>query len=275
MYFMIVSYFYLLACSTSSSLPQLTLRPFIRILTRQPIKVSGSAAPKQHRRGNDAKPAPSVPFLPQDVFAHLNYRNFAYLDSSVYVSFFEIYNGKVYDLLNKKTQLQVLEDGCQQVQVVGLEEVCVSTPEDLIKGLQTGCACRTSDQTSVNAKSSRSHAFLQIVVRRNDRPKTSHGKFSLVDLAGNERGTDVNCSDHSTLVETAEINCSLLAIKECIHSLGMNSNHIPFRTSTLTKVLKDSFIGEKSRTCMNIRPDVSQCQILTLPCLPPDCAAAQ
>ncbi|XP_024118209.1 kinesin-like protein KIF2C isoform X1 [Oryzias melastigma] len=197
----------------------------------------------------------------QDVFAYLNHRKFAHLDLSVYVSFFEIYNGKVYDLLNKKTKLRVLEDERQQVQVVGLEEVCVSATEDVIKILQTGSACRTSGQTSANANSSRSHAVLQIVLRRNDRATTLHGKFSLVDLAGNERGTDVNSYDRSTLVETAEINRSLLALKECIRSLGMNSDHIPFRMSTLTKVLRDSFIGEKSRTCMiaMVSPGMASC----------------
>ncbi len=75
------------------------------------------------------------------------------------------------------------------------------------------CLSRTSGQTSANANSSRSHAILQIVLRRNDRATTLHGKFSLVDLAGNERGTDVSSNDRSTLVETAEINRSLLALK--------------------------------------------------------------
>uniref|UniRef100_A0A7N8XB92 Kinesin-like protein n=1 Tax=Mastacembelus armatus TaxID=205130 RepID=A0A7N8XB92_9TELE len=198
----------------------------------------------------------------QDVFTHLNHRKYAKLDVSAYVSFFEIYNGKVFDLLNNKAKLRVLEDDRQQVQVVGLEEVCVTTTEEVIRMIQTGSACRTSGQTSANANSSRSHAVLQIVLRRNDRATTLHGKFSLVDLAGNERGTDVCSNDRSTLVETAEINRSLLALKECIRSLGKNSEHIPFRMSTLTKVLRDSFIGEKSRTCMiaMVSPGMASCE---------------
>ncbi|KAL3055137.1 hypothetical protein OYC64_017943 [Pagothenia borchgrevinki] len=198
----------------------------------------------------------------QDVFAYMNHRRYANLDLSVYVSFFEIYNGKVYDLLNKKTKLRVLEDERQQVQVVGLEEVYVTTSEEVIKIIQMGSSCRTSGQTSANANSSRSHAILQIVLRRNDRATTMHGKFSLVDLAGNERGTDVSSNDRITLVETAEINRSLLALKECIRSLGMNSDHIPFRMSTLTKVLRDSFIGEKSKTCMiaMVSPGLASCE---------------
>ncbi|XP_055084637.1 kinesin-like protein KIF2C isoform X2 [Periophthalmus magnuspinnatus] len=201
-------------------------------------------------------------FASQDVFAYLNHWKYTNQDLSVYVSFFEIYNGKVYDLLNKKAKLRVLEDERQQVQVVGLEEVYVTSADEVIKLIQTGSACRTSGQTSANANSSRSHAILQIVLRRNDRHSTLHGKFSLVDLAGNERGTDVSSNDRSTLVETAEINRSLLALKECIRSLGKNSDHIPFRMSTLTKVLRDSFIGEKSRTCMiaMVSPSMASCE---------------
>uniref|UniRef100_A0A3Q3K4N8 Kinesin-like protein n=1 Tax=Monopterus albus TaxID=43700 RepID=A0A3Q3K4N8_MONAL len=198
----------------------------------------------------------------QDVFTYLHHRRYANLDLSAYVSFFEIYNGKVYDLLNKKAKLRVMEDDRQQVQVVGLEEVHVTTTEEVIKMIQAGSACRTSGQTSANANSSRSHAVLQIALRCNNRAATLHGKFSLVDLAGNERGTDVSSSDRSTLVETAEINRSLLALKECIRSLGKNSEHIPFRMSTLTKVLRDSFIGEKSRTCMiaMVSPGMASCE---------------
>ncbi|KAJ8011971.1 hypothetical protein DPEC_G00063860 [Dallia pectoralis] len=194
----------------------------------------------------------------QDVFTLLKQRSYAALDLCPYVTFFEIYNSKVFDLLNKKAKLRVLEDEKQQVQVVGLQEMYVSCAEDVIKMIEMGSACRTSGQTSANANSSRSHAILQVILRRKNK---LHGKFSLVDLAGNERGTDVSSNDRQTLIETAEINRSLLALKECIRSLGMDSHHIPFRMSKLTQVLRDSFIGDNSRTCMiaMVSPGMASC----------------
>lgn len=195
----------------------------------------------------------------QDVFTLLKQKRYADMDLCPYVTFFEIYNGKVFDLLNKKAKLRVLEDDKQQVNVVGLHEVPVLSVDDVIKMIEKGSACRTSGQTFANASSSRSHAVLQVILRRRN---FLHGKFSLVDLAGNERGTDVSSNDRHTIVETAEINRSLLALKECIRSLGQNSEHIPFRMSKLTQVLRDSFIGENSRTCMiaMISPGMGSCE---------------
>uniref|UniRef100_A0A8C1M889 Kinesin-like protein n=1 Tax=Cyprinus carpio TaxID=7962 RepID=A0A8C1M889_CYPCA len=183
----------------------------------------------------------------RDVFLMLKKPNYKKLDLQVYATFFEIYSGKVFDLLNRKAKLRVLEDGKQQVQVVGLQEREVKCTEDVLKLIETGNSCRTSGQTSANAHSSRSHAVFQIILRRKGK---MHGKFSLIDLAGNERGADTSSADRQTRLEGAEINKSLLALKECIRALGRNKPHTPFRASKLTQVLRDSFIGENSRTCM-------------------------
>uniref|UniRef100_A0A8D3DPS6 Kinesin-like protein n=1 Tax=Scophthalmus maximus TaxID=52904 RepID=A0A8D3DPS6_SCOMX len=183
----------------------------------------------------------------RDVFLMLKKPIYKKLDLSVYATFFEIYSGKVFDLLNRKTKLRVLEDGKQQVQ------------EDVLKLIEVGNSCRTSGQTSANAHSSRSHAVFQIILRKKGK---MHGKFSLIDLAGNERGADTSSADRQTRLEGAEINKSLLALKECIRALGRNKPHTPFRASKLTQVLRDSFIGENSRTCMiaTISPGMTSCE---------------
>ncbi|KAM7018373.1 kinesin-like protein KIF2A isoform 2-T2 [Tautogolabrus adspersus] len=195
----------------------------------------------------------------RDVFLMLKKPNYKKLDLQVYATFFEIYSGKVFDLLNRKAKLRVLEDGKQQVQVVGLQEKDVNCTEEVLKLIEVGNSCRTSGQTSANAHSSRSHAVFQIILRRKGK---MHGKFSLIDLAGNERGADTSSADRQTRLEGAEINKSLLALKECIRALGRNKPHTPFRASKLTQVLRDSFIGENSRTCMiaTISPGMTSCE---------------
>ncbi|XP_007533586.1 kinesin-like protein KIF2B [Erinaceus europaeus] len=195
----------------------------------------------------------------QDVFLLFKTSAYQNLNLKVYGAFFEIYGGKVYDLLNWKRKLQVLEDGSQQMQVIGLQEQEVCCVEDVLNLVELGNSCRTSGQTSVNAHSSRSHAVFQIILKSQGK---LHGKFSLVDLAGNERGADTAKATRKRQLEGAEINKSLLALKECIRALGQNKPHTPFRASKLTQVLRDSFIGQNSFTCMiaTISPGMASCE---------------
>ena len=182
-----------------------------------------------------------------DVFQQLKKPQFAKL--TLKCSFFEIYGGKVFDLLGKRAALRILEDGNKSVQVVGLSEVDVNSPDDVMDLIKKGSAQRSAGTTSANANSSRSHAVFQMVLRKGTKEEL-YGKISLIDLAGNERGADTNNSDRQTRMEGADINKSLLALKECIRSMSMNKNYVPFRLSKLTLVLRDSFVNENTRTCM-------------------------
>ncbi|KOC63329.1 Kinesin-like protein KIF2A [Habropoda laboriosa] len=197
----------------------------------------------------------------KDVFKCLTLSKYRPLNLVISASFFEIYSGKVFDLLANKEKLRVLEDGKQQVQIVGLTEKVVETCDEVLKLIQHGNSARTSGQTSANSNSSRSHAVFQIIARTPGTHKV-HGKFSLIDLAGNERGADTSSANRQTRMEGAEINKSLLALKECIRALSRKGTHLPFRASKLTQVLRDSFIGEKSKTCMiaMISPGMSSCE---------------
>lgn len=203
----------------------------------------------------------------QDVFKLIKAPKHKNKDLLISASYFEIYGSKVFDLLNKRKRLRVLEDGNQQVQVCDLEEKVVSSVQDTLKLIELGNKLRTSGQTSANQNSSRSHAVFQIILRKRGYRKDGggdqlYGKFSLIDLAGNERGADTSNADRVTRLEGAEINKSLLALKECIRALGRKGAHLPFRASKLTQVLRDSFIGENSKTCMiaMISPSMNSCE---------------
>ena len=139
-------------------------------------------------------------------------------------------------MLSGKSKLRVLEDGKQQVQVVGLTESVVSSVEDVLKLITSGNNIRTSGQTSANQHSSRSHAVFQIILRNTTAKKPLYGKFSLIDLAGNERGADTSSADRQTRMEGAEINKSLLALKECIRALGRKGGPAAVRNTCFRKV---------------------------------------
>ena len=172
-------------------------------------------------------------------------------------TFFEIYGGRCIDLLNKRRKLTIREDGKGNVVVGGLREEQVSTKETLLECISRGNASRATHATEMNAVSSRSHAICRITVRFPD--SRGNGMFSLIDLAGSERGQDTKNHNRQRRVEGAEINKSLLALKECIRAMcSKRRAHIPYRASKLTLVLKDSF-SPKSRTTMicNIAPTAS------------------
>ncbi|CAH1962585.1 unnamed protein product [Acanthoscelides obtectus] len=197
-----------------------------------------------------------------DIFKEANSEKHRDLKLEISCSFFEIYVKKVSDLLNGKQTLRILEDGRQQVQVVGLTEKTVSSVNEVLHLIKIGNEERASGQTSANVNSSRSHAVFQICLRSKRNPKKIHGKFSLIDLAGNERGADTFFSSKITKMEGSEINQSLLTLKECIRALGRKGAHLPFRGSKLTQVLRDSFIGANNKTCMiaMVSPGVGSCE---------------
>lgn len=83
-----------------------------------------------------------------------------YQDHFLQVSFYEIYCGKLYDLLNNRQLLQCREDAKQRVNIVGLTETEVTSVEEIMQVIGNGLNCRTCGTTGANADSSRSHAIL-------------------------------------------------------------------------------------------------------------------
>ncbi|CAM9976189.1 unnamed protein product, partial [Laminaria digitata] len=156
---------------------------------------------------------------------------------SVTVSFLEVYNENIRDLLNDTGDfLDLREDPIKGPTVSGLAEVEARTPEEIMGLLRQGNLSRTQQATKANAVSSRSHAVLQVVVESRDIAvgtvaRTHVGKLSLVDLAGSERAAATQ-NRGVRLVEGANINRSLLALGNCINALGDRGNKgqfVPYR----------------------------------------------
>ena len=176
------------------------------------------------------------------------------------ISFYEIYGPKIYDLLNNRQEVQFFEgnpgkNGTGPL-MPDLMEQDVESVEDLMKYLKTASKYRSTSATDANEQSSRSHAIFNLNVRFNNdgdvKPsnrkdqkqgdlKPPHASVSIIDLAGSEKASEANVKDQKLKIESGEINKSLLALKECIRALQDNdTQHVPFRQSKLTMVLRDS-----------------------------------
>ncbi|CAD0083730.1 unnamed protein product [Aureobasidium vineae] len=169
--------------------------------------------------------------------------------TEVTLSYLEIYNETIRDLLipvgevTKRGQgLMLREDANQAVSVAGLTS---HRPQNN----------RTQSPTEANATSSRSHAVLQINVAQKDRnaghsEPTTFATLSIIDLAGSERASATK-NRGERLLEGANINKSLLSLGSCINALcdPKKKNHVPYRNSKLTRLLKFS-LGGNCRTVM-------------------------
>ena len=186
-------------------------------------------------------------------------------DFKITMSYLEIYNECIKDLLSHSGDvLELREDPHKGITVAGINEIVASSAEEVMALLQLGNRNRTVEATNANETSSRSHAVLQVVVEQKDRDagteaEVRHGKLSLIDLAGSERAANT-MNRGIRMIEGANINRSLLALGNCINMLSENAsrgqkNHVPFRDSKLTRLLKDS-LGGNCRTVMiaNISP---------------------
>eukprot|EP00924_Labyrinthula_sp_SR-Ha-C_P003094 augustus_masked-scaffold_50-processed-gene-1.19-mRNA-1 protein AED:0.20 eAED:0.20 QI:0/0/0/0.66/1/1/3/0/966 len=179
-------------------------------------------------------------------------------DYIICVSFFELYGGRCVDLLHDKKICVVREDGRGRVHIEGLKEEIVCSQDELLQVINRGNGDRTTHATEMNNVSSRSHAICQLCIRKKSKNVSysirdePYGKLSLIDLAGSERGQDTKHHNKQRRAESAEINKSLLALKECIRALDDNNTtgftrgnrHVPYRASKLTMVLKDSFSAD-------------------------------
>lgn len=176
----------------------------------------------------------------------------------VSLSYLEIYNETIRDLLNPETDFKKLiirEDSNNKISVSNLSRHRPESVEEVMHLIMAGNANRTSSPTEANATSSRSHAVLQINIDQKNRTgdiKEEHtfATLSIIDLAGSERAAATK-NRGARLNEGANINKSLLALGNCINALcdPRRRNHIPYRDSKLTRLLKFS-LGGNCKTVM-------------------------
>mgnify|MGYP000235902248 CR=1 FL=1 len=177
----------------------------------------------------------------------------AMVKHQINVSYLEIYNERIIDLLNAgnsptmtSSDLKIRDDPDYGVKVIGLTTPTVSSKEQLLSLIRKGDLNRKTSATDFNARSSRSHSILQIrlkVVNDVTNCETT-STLSMCDLAGSERAS----SSLERRKEGSYINKSLLALSNVINKLSASSHgvvdhHISYRDSKLTRLLQPALSG--------------------------------
>ena len=157
------------------------------------------------------------------------------------MSAYEIYNNSAYDLLSNNPKCKIRENYNNEFIVSNLSKhkIIRTNINSIINIIKQN---RSIGINAKNSKSSRSHAIIDLFIQSSSL-KT---EIRFVDLAGNERSYDSLAKNKYQARESQEINNSLLAFKECIRAMQSNNIHIPFRRSTLTKLLRNYFITKNN-----------------------------
>eukprot|EP00029_Vermamoeba_vermiformis_P010027 TRINITY_DN5190_c0_g1_i2.p1 TRINITY_DN5190_c0_g1~~TRINITY_DN5190_c0_g1_i2.p1 ORF type:complete len:747 (+),score=309.57 TRINITY_DN5190_c0_g1_i2:29-2269(+) len=194
----------------------------------------------------------------------------------IWMSYYEVYNEKVFDLLapqDKKEALKVKEDKSGRIFVRDITEQTLTSVEDGKKWLNEGLGNRRVAETCQNRDSSRSHSILTIKIAQipkkaskeelHENPKlVKYSRLSIVDLAGSERANKTKTAG-DRMREASHINKSLMTLGMCIETMRYNQLHpkqtqqqvVPFRQSQLTRLLQDYFTGNaKAVMIINVNP---------------------
>ncbi|CAD8106247.1 unnamed protein product [Paramecium sonneborni] len=186
----------------------------------------------------------------------------------IYCSFLQIYNEKIYDLLQDHkvpVQLNLHESKLDGIYVENLTEYAVNNYHDCLTLMKRGERNRIVRQTTMNLKSSRSHTIFQLIIETNKVDK--HGvlfksKLNLCDLAGSEKINKLEVLSNDHFVELKNINQSLTTLGKVIQNLSQNNKNkqklpIPYRESKLTRLLQDSLGGNTmTHIIVNIAPNI-------------------
>ncbi|XP_061823536.1 kinesin-like protein KIF20B [Nerophis lumbriciformis] len=186
---------------------------------------------------------------------------------SVWVSFCEIYNESIHDLLEatpsgapRRTALRLCQDMKGNAFIKDLRWVQVDTAEEAYNVMKLGKKNQSFSSTRLNHLSSRSHSIFSIRILRVKDAGLSVSELCLCDLAGSERCSKTG-NQGERLREAGNINASLLILGKCINALRHNQQarlhqHVPFRESKLTHYLQAFFCG-RGKACMMV--NINQC----------------
>lgn len=168
------------------------------------------------------------------------------------LSYLEIYNEHVRDLLATGGNLMVVEDPLKGIIVPNLQEFEIHSSTEAKDLIDQGNTLRVMASTLANQFSTRSHAVLQLTLEQKSSSNTIiYSKLCLIDLAGSERAATTE-NRGQRMVEGANINRSLLALGNCINILSDSNKRgkfVPYRDSKLTRILKES-LGGNTQTIM-------------------------
>ncbi|XP_076102450.1 kinesin-like protein KIF11 [Mytilus galloprovincialis] len=191
------------------------------------------------------------------------------VEFSIRVSFLELYNEELFDLLGSTDdplRLKIYEDSSRKGSVIinGLEEVVVRSKDEVFQIIERGSAKRQTAATLMNAHSSRSHTVFSVTIHIKENTVEGEellkiGKLNLVDLAGSENIGRSGAVDKRAR-EAGSINQSLLTLGRVITSLVERSPHIPYRESKLTRLLQDS-LGGKTKTSIIATISPASCNL--------------
>lgn len=191
------------------------------------------------------------------------------IEFSVRVSFLELYNEELFDLLGSSEdalRLKIYEDSAKKGSVIiqGLEEVVVRNKSEVFQILERGSARRQTAATLMNATSSRSHTVFSVTIHIKENTIDGEellktGKLYLVDLAGSENIGRSGAVDKRAR-EAGNINQSLLTLGRVITALVEHAPHIPYRESKLTRLLQDS-LGGRTKTSIIATISPASCNL--------------
>ena len=161
-------------------------------------------------------------------------------DVTVTLSYYEIYNDKVFDLFeapeNRSPAGHPLREKDGKTIVVGLSEHACEDLKDFERLYIEANNNRSTAGTKLNAQSSRSHAILMVKVTQTNGDKTLTSTASAIDLAGSEDNRRTE-NGKERLIESASINKSLFVLSQCIDAIGRGDKRIPYRESKMTRIL--------------------------------------